>query len=58
MNNATPNNASQRKFKNVFIRTTCFSDTQDIADELKTAVRHLSIYNVLIKYQRKELLIF
>lgn len=24
---------------------------------LKTAVRHLSIYNVLIKYQRKELLI-
>ncbi|EGS88367.1 putative cell division protein SepF [Staphylococcus aureus subsp. aureus 21259] len=25
---------------------------------LKTAVRHLSIYNVLIKYQRKELLIF
>ena len=26
-----------KKVQNVFIRTTCFSDTQDIADELKNA---------------------
>ena len=57
MNNATPNNASQESSKCVYSNHV-FSDTQDIADELKTAVRHLSIYNVLIKYQRKELLIF
>lgn len=58
MNNATPNNASQESSKMCLFEPRVFSDTQDIADELKTAVRHLSIYNVLIKYQRKELLIF
>ena len=58
MNNATPNNASQESSKMCLFEPRVFSDTQDIADELKIAVRHLSIYNVLIKYQRKELLIF
>lgn len=58
MNNATPNNASQESSKMCLFEPRVFSDTQDIADELKNAVRHLSIYNVLIKYQRKELLIF
>ena len=37
MNNATPNNASQEKLKMCLFEPRVFSDTQDIADELKTA---------------------
>ena len=47
-----------KKVQNVFIRTTCFSDTQDIADELKTAVRHLSILQRIDKVSAKRIIDF
>ncbi len=58
MNNATPNNASQKVQKCVYSNHVFFQIHKILLMSLKTAVRHLSIYNVLIKYQRKELLIF
>lgn len=58
MNNATPNNASQESSKMCLFEPRVFQIHKILQMSLKTAVRHLSIYNVLIKYQRKELLIF
>lgn len=59
MNNAYTKTMHHKKVqKCVYSNHVFFQIHKILLMSLKTAVRHLSIYNVLIKYQRKELLIF